>query len=176
VDNVIFGGGWGILSLSGAGIVLANNVFGVMDHDTIHGIQYLSTFNTYTCNDKHGCGGVLANVNHSAWQGVGQYGDNSFAQPDTLGSSQSLFVENNLTDNGSGVIDTDASVGGTQNIGGGSYVCRYNNITGAGVGGGCSNHGTETTGRPRGARQGESYGNTFTCNETTGTTGCGTGS
>jgi hypothetical protein len=166
VDNVVFGSGWTLSQLSGAGVVLPNNVFGVVDHSTAHGMA----FNGGTCHTPNGCGLVLTNISHSAWQGVGQYGDNSWAQPDTFGTNQALYVENNLFDNGSGCDDTDAGVSFTQ-IGGARYVCRFNLFNGVGIGGAVLNHGTETGGRFRGARQYESYNNYAICMNSSG--GCG---
>ena len=80
VDNVIFGSGWALAQLSGSGVILPDNMFGVVDHDTAHG----TAFNGGTCNSQFNCGIVLTNISHSAWQGVGQYGDNSWSQPDTF--------------------------------------------------------------------------------------------
>ena len=53
-------------------------------------------------------------------------------------------------------------------VGGCRMVIRHNTLNNATV----QTHGTETTGRPRGARQVEVYGNAFTC--TNNTSGCAT--
>ena len=166
VDNVIFGSGWGLSQLSGSGVILPDNMFGVIDHSTANG----TARNGGSCTIANGCGIVLANISHSAWQGVGQYGDNSWAQPDTFGTSQALYLENNSFDNGSGCTDTDAGNSFAQ-IGGGRYVCRFSYFNGVGIGGAVPNHGTETTGRIRGGRQFESYNNYAVCGNNTN--GCG---
>jgi hypothetical protein len=166
VDNVVFGSGWALAQLSGSGVILPDNMFGVVDHSTANG----APFNGGTCSIANGCGIVLANISHSAWQGVGQYGDNSWAQPDTFGTNQALYVENNSFNNGSGCDDTDAGSSFPQ-IGGARYVCRFNFFNGVGIGGAVLNHGTETTGRARGARQYESYNNYAICMNSS--RGCG---
>ena len=53
-------------------------------------------------------------------------------------------------------------------VGGCRMVIRHNTLTNATV----QTHGTETTGRPRGSRQVEIYGNSFTCTNTS--QGCST--
>jgi hypothetical protein len=73
---------WGGLVAMSATVIVTDNVFGVLDHNS----AYLDDPNAYY---------ELVNFNHSAWQGVGQYGDKSWASPDSFGSNQSLYVEAN---------------------------------------------------------------------------------
>jgi hypothetical protein len=94
---------------------------------------------------------VALYCSHEAWGGVGSFGDNSWAQPSSMGTGQALFLEDNeLNDDasqGSGFID-------------GAHGCRavirHNLISYVGT------HGTESTQRNRGFRQLEIYENTFT--------------
>jgi hypothetical protein len=140
VDNVTFPVSWdGPLS---GGLILADNVFGVLDHNNASGV---------------GLGPPLVQINHASWQGVGDYGDNSFAAADSFGTNQALYLENNLLAGARG-IENDV---GPQ-IGGGRVVCRYNTsnpTSGTGV---CSSHGTAWSGRGRGLRQIEFYRNSVT--------------
>ena len=57
---------------------VVDNVFGVVDHNSssVRGCEFLS-------------------FNHSAWKGVGAYGDNSWASPDSFGTNQAIYLENN---------------------------------------------------------------------------------
>jgi hypothetical protein len=120
-----------------------NDVFGVLDHLTL---------STTT-------GGELANVGYGSWGAVGAYGDNSWAQPDTFGTGQALYIEDStITDsNASSVFsltDTDFFP-----YGGGRLVVRHNTLTNALA----YMHGTESTGRARGGRQIEVYDNQMLC-------------
>jgi hypothetical protein len=151
VDNLTFPSSWVSAHLSDANVVIAANVFGVLDHNSITGSSAASPLG-------------LVNVNHAAWQGIGQYGDNSWASPDTFGTAQALYIENNTFSYGF-ADDTDG--GDTyQDTGGGRFVCRYNTFNNISEFGACEDHGTESTGRPRGGRQIEAYGNSFICTNT----------
>jgi hypothetical protein len=141
VDNVNFSG-WGGNGSAASWMIRADNVYGVLDHNTV---------------DKM----LLANISHSAWLGVGKYGDNSWAQPDSLGTGAALYLENNSFTNNGGAEDTDAS-DAYEDVGGGRIVVRYNNYTGL-ASSASYFHGTETTGRPRGGRQLEFYSNIVGC-------------
>jgi len=131
-----------------------DDVFGVMDHNTI----------------PSGSQTELSNNNFSAYLGVGQYGDNSWAQPDSFGTANNMFYENNIwhtiSNGGMSMIDSDVSDGSITSIGGARGVCRYNTVTvdsgGQGIGV-CAVHGTENTGRPRSGRELEIYNNTINC-------------
>jgi hypothetical protein len=111
-------------------------VIGVIDHNQF----------TQDCN----AGTVITYGTH--WKG-GNYGDGSWAAPTNFGSSQFLFIEDNTFN---GVLPpfvmpmTDA-------YGGARFVVRHNQINDCLV----ANHGTESTGRTRGARAMEVYNNTF---------------
>lgn len=105
--------------------------WGVIDHITMQG-------------DK--ARGIL--IRHTTWQQVGAWGDNSWAQPDTMGTNQAIFVEDssfNLTNaNGHGSVACE---------GGCRIVVRHNTLPFLGT------HGTDSTHRTRGMRQEEVYGN-----------------
>jgi hypothetical protein len=133
-------------------MIRTDNVFGVIDHCT------LPTGSTVE----------LLNANHSAYLGVGGYGDNSWAQPDTFGGANVLYMENNVVTTNQSVNDCDTNpLGG--NIGGCRIAARYNHITGAsGFFSAFYGHGLDTDGRPQGLRQLEAYGNTLTCNQSSG--------
>lgn len=144
VDNIIFTSGtWGAVSDCGC-MMAVDNVFGVADHNT--GSE--PTSGAY----------FMVDVSFDAWQGVGAYGDNSFASADTFGTAQTFFIENNSM---SGVRLTEndvAPVGGA--VGGARFVCRFNTLTNMSGDGLCGAHGTAWGGRFRGQRQAEVYYNT----------------
>lgn len=141
LDNLNFSG-WGGNGATAGWMARVDNVYGVLDHNTMDTV-------------------LLANVSHSAWLGTGQYGDNSWAQADTLGTASALYFENNSFTGNGGPEDTDASDTITD-VGGARVVVRYNTYTGL-AGSASYFHGTETTGRPRGGRQLEFYNNTLGC-------------
>jgi hypothetical protein len=140
-DNLTFTTGQWAAALAG-GFVLVDNVFGVVDHNT--------------ASESSGTE-FLVQISFDAWQGVGAYGDNSFASPDTFGTAQAMYMENN---NVSGIRLSENDVpppGG--GVGGGRWVCRFNqlpNMPGDGI---CGAHGTAWGGRFRGMRQVEAYYN-----------------
>jgi hypothetical protein len=147
IDNVTFDGSFqGTISNSDT-VMVTDNVFGVLDHNSMSGTA-------------GGCLFEFVNYNNSAWAGTGAYGDNSWASADSFGTPQALYEENNAF--GAQVIpgETESAVpnGG---MGGGRIVSRFNTCTSCYVG--VANHGTESDGRPRGGRQIEYYGNTFVC-------------
>jgi hypothetical protein len=89
---------------------------------------------------------------HENWNG-GSYGDGSWADDARLGTASALYMEDNTyQSNGSknGVVD---AVGGTH------YVFRMNQVHDDIL----VAHGTESSGRSRGTRAVEVYGNTLTC-------------
>lgn len=134
-------------SFSDASFFVSNNPWGVFDHNT-------------PGDTASGNGLDLVNVVASSWLGVGSWGDESWAQPDTLGTEEAIYLENNLFTNAFGT-DVDNSTGG-----GGRFVCRFNVFNSITQAGACGNHGTESTGRARGGRQSESYENIGTCTNT----------
>jgi hypothetical protein len=144
VDNINFVSGW--FGVASGGLILEDNMFGVVDHTT--------------SNEPSASAFFLVQVSHSAWKGIGANGDNSFASPSTVGTNQAFFIENNSASNVR-LTDNDVPpIGG--GVGGARYVCRFNSIPlmqGDGV---CGAHGTAWGGRFRGQRQLEVYYNTIT--------------
>jgi hypothetical protein len=132
LDNLTIPSTWGTSGIAPGDFALLDDMFGVVDHN-------------YLLSD------ILANVNHSSWQGVGLYGDNSWFSPDTFGTAQALYFENNTLNGGLALTDT------TEYGGGARFVCRFNQVDGANNV--CYIHGTDTGQRERGGRQEEGYGN-----------------
>jgi hypothetical protein len=146
VDNINFVTGWS--SYLTGGLTICDNFFGVLDHNTAN-------------EPSAGGSPPLAQISFDSWQGVGNYGDNSFASPDTFGTNQTLFIENNSLTGARGT-ENDVGVSSTQ-IGGARYVCRFNTWNNLSSTGACTAHGTAWGGRFRGQRQVEFYGNTIQC-------------
>jgi hypothetical protein len=151
VDNISFVPNvWGITIFNGA-FVLTDNVFGVLDHNTLNDNSWVAT---------GGAGPPMLDMSNSAWQGIGTNGNYSFGAPDTFGTSQALYLENN-TVTYLRMTDNDVTpVGGA--YGGARIVCRFNqnpSINGSGV---CGAHGTAWAGL-RSIRQFEAYYNTVNC-------------
>ena len=123
---------------------------GVMDHNTI------PTGST----SNH-----LYSAQMASYLGVGQFGDNSWAQPDTMGSATNAFAENNqVYINGSTFNDcTEAPPGAGETSGGCRVVNRFNHATGDTMFDFTAVHGLDTTGRPRSGRHTEAYGNIVNC-------------
>lgn len=151
VDNVTFDNWAGHASAGiSYGISAVGDMFGVLDHNTINGVSgnYLQ----------------LVEQSNASYLGVGQYGDNSWAQPENYGSANFLYFENN-TFNDAGATENEGSAGAYENQGGGRVVARFNtfNIT-DNYNVALAWHGTESSGRPRSTRAYEFYENTWTCN------------
>lgn len=149
IDNVTFGLNtqWTEANngSQAAAMVRINDAFGVLDHNTAPNNSNVELFNAQMYS----------------YLGVGANGDNSWAQPDSLGGANNVFAENNLWYSGYlSLNDCEAS-----NIGGCRFVDRYNTITQSTNGsfGIAQNHGTETGGRGRSGREMEVYNNTLTC-------------
>jgi hypothetical protein len=81
------------------------------------------------------------------WNGQDN-GDGSWAASTGFGSSQWLFIEDNIS--GHGAL--------TDGYAGARFVVRHNQLNDGDI----QNHGTESTGRIRGSRAEEIYNNTFT--------------
>jgi hypothetical protein len=141
-DNITFASGEWQQALDG-GLVAVDNVFGVVDHNSASESPSGATF--------------LMQISFDAWQGVGSYGDNSFATADTLGTAQQMYIENNSVA-GIRMEDNDVSPGNSS--GGARWTCRFNELTNMSGDGLCGAHGTAWGGRFRGMRQMESYYNT----------------
>jgi hypothetical protein len=150
VSNIYFGksvpwtsGGNGSAS---TWLIRSDNVFGVIDHNTV----------------PAGSDVVFDDSELSAYLGVGAYGDNSWAQPDTFSGADNLFVENNSVYVTRSLSDCEVNpIGGA--IGGCRSVGRFNQITSSNGFGVFGLHGLDTDGRPRGGRQLTVYGNSITC-------------
>ena len=168
-DNIWFGLGspWGqeLYGSQSEAAFLVENAFGVLDHDTV-------------CTSSAVCVGPadfeMLNASLGYYLGVGQYGDNSWAQPDSLGGANNIFVENNLLWKGGyyAISDTEESDTFTDR-GGARIVVRYNTMHATGTSatfGIFQNHGMDSGGRTRGGREAEVYDNTYYC-AVTGT-GC----
>ena len=150
LDNLIIPEVWDNVGISGSTPAFITGVFGVADHNTVG-------------DNLNGTNGVIGltfmDIGHGSWRGVGGWGDNSWASPDTFGTNQAFYLENNIFTNANG---TDTEEYGT-NWGGARFVCRFNTFNSITQSGVCTAHGTDTTGRPRGVRQWEAYFNTGTC-------------
>jgi hypothetical protein len=115
---------------------------GVIDHNTID------------CSAVSVCTNYF---NGASWQNVGCCGDNSWAQPDTVGTSEALFLEDNVWINNQSVTKSGSFC--MDGWAGFRVVMRYNSIRACSIGG----HGTDSAGgTARGLRQLEFYNNTFT--------------
>src|SRR5206468_12456501 len=124
-----------------------NNPNGTMCPDTVIGVIDHNQFSIRTP-------GISAR--DSRWNGDADgKGDLSWASPTNFGSSQFLFIE----DNTASVANPESLVekGITDAVGGARFVVRYNVLTNVSV----QTHGTESSGRVRGVRADEIYGNTF---------------
>ncbi len=150
VDNITFNNWAGHASAGiSYGMSVVGNMFGVIDHNTINGVA-----NNYL---------QLVEFSHASYQGAGSYGDNSWHQPESYGSSNFLFIENNAF-NTAGCCENEGSVGGLATQGGGRVVVRFNQFNNMdNLNFSMGWHGTESNGRPRSTRAFEYYGNTFTC-------------
>jgi hypothetical protein len=155
LDHLTAPSSWAANGLSDDSFAYVSNVFGVADHNVIGDVRVASN------------GVDFINVGHGSWQGVGSWGDNSWASADTFGTAQAFYIEDNVLSN---ALITDTDIGGASG-GGARLVCRFNTINNISSGGGCTGHGTDTTGRARGVRQWEAYYNVGEC--TNSATGCG---
>jgi hypothetical protein len=150
IDNITFGVStqWTEAgnSSQAAAVIRVDDVFGVMDHNTIPSGSEIELFNAQMYS----------------YLGVGSYGDNSWAQPNSLGGANNVFAENNLFYSAAYFPLNDCEAG---NIGGCRVVDRYNTmyVSGSGAFGIFANHGTETSGRGRSGREAEVYDNTYHC-------------
>jgi len=97
-------------------------------------------------------GGIAIEVEHHAWNGVGNFGDNSWAEPSHFGTDQFVFIEDNSFRGPEG-----AHFWALDGQRGGRAVFRYNIVEN----GSLSVHGTESGGRSRGFRALELYRNKF---------------
>jgi hypothetical protein len=156
IDNIYFGKTtqWGAATNGGSNatwLLRSDNVFGVIDHNTV----------------PPGSDVVFDDNELSAYLGVGGYGDNSWAQPDSFGTANAVYMENNSIYVTRSFSDCEiAPAGGA--IGGCRSVGRFNQITSNGGFGVFGLHGLDTDGRPRAGRQLEVYGNSVVCTSGSG--------
>jgi hypothetical protein len=120
------------------GDLVCDTVIGVIDH------------NQWTKNSN--AGAIIIYGSHWNEPG-GRFGDGSWAAPTNFGSSQFLFIEDNTFNCNlpSYVLPITDAYGGSR------FVVRHNTIHDGFV----TEHGTESTGRIRGARAVEVYNNTY---------------
>ena len=128
--------------MDGADIAV-DGVFGVIDHNS---------------SSETSPSPFFTMISDSAWQGVGNYGDNSFASADTFGTANVIYIENN-TISGMRLMDNDVAPANGA-VGGARWVDRFNTVTNMSGNGLDGAHGTAWGGRFRGMRQVESYYNT----------------
>jgi hypothetical protein len=151
IDNIYFGkttqwtaGGNG--GSNATWLIRSDNVFGVIDHNTV----------------PTGSDVVFDDNELSAYLGVGAYGDNSWAQPDTFGTERAVYMENNSIYVTRSLSDCEiAAAGGA--VGGCRSVGRFNQVTSSNGFGVFGLHGLDTDGRPQAGRQLEVYGNSINC-------------
>ncbi|MGI0100953.1 MAG: hypothetical protein ACREBH_04540 [Candidatus Micrarchaeaceae archaeon] len=149
LTNLLFSGFNESGNSSGSGSnISVDNVFGVVDHCTFNALNPTGVVEAL-------------NIELSSYQGIGQYGDNSWSQPFTWGAAQALYAENNVTSDGYQLTETEYPVSFSE-AGGAREVVRFNHLGSATVGAPIGWHGTETGGRWRGGLQVEAYGNDYT--------------
>lgn len=155
VDHITFSGWANVTKVGNSyGITAVGDMFGVFDHNTINGNPG---------NYLH-----LTEISNASYQGIGQYGDNSWAQPPAYGSSNFMFFENNIF-NTAGATENEGTPGNYINQGGCRVVVRFNQFNDVDtLNFSMGWHGTESNGRPRGCSFFEFYGNTYTCTATAG--------
>lgn len=146
-DNLTFSGWAGHSNgFNSYGINGASNVFGVLDHNTVNGSagQYLH----------------FVEFGLPSFKGIGDYGDNDYAEPENFGSADFLFIENNQF-NTAGASENETNL--VKN-GGGRLVARFNTFSNMdGINFLIGWHGTESSGRSRSVHAFEAYGNTAVC-------------
>ena len=118
-------------------VYIQGSVLGVIDHN--HVIS------------SGGQRGAIV-VEHPKWGG-GDHGDGSWADASHWGTDRFVFIEDNVFDG-----PPDGHMDATDATKGGRFVFRYNELTNAKVGA----HGTDSSGRDRGGRAFEVYGNVAT--------------
>lgn len=158
IDHITFNN-WAGVCCSGNGnsfgLMAISNFFGVLDHNTVNG-------NSSSLNFLQLCECSMGN-----FLGQGSYGDYSWNQPENYGSSQFLFIENNIF-NHAGCCENEARAASFSDQGGGRVVVRFNTFTMDNRNSAMFWHGTESDGRPRGGRTWEFYANTGTCVQISG--------
>jgi hypothetical protein len=129
------------------------------DHLNAHALEFYQVYGVvdnnvglYTATRRFanvwGAGGAVGN----------DYGDGAWTAAARFGTDQFLFFEDNTL-----AFDSGFHSGHIDAFGGARYVARHNTVTRGHFG----SHGTESTGRYRGARAMEVYRNTFISDGTT---------
>lgn len=121
-----------ITALSGTAVTTDGWLYGVIDHNIFEKTVRQAI-----------------RVYHTGWEGK-SFGDGSFSSPSTLGSEKAVYLEDNIIRCS---VATDAYAGAR-------YVVRHNLLETTGIP--VQNHGTDSTGRARGAFSWEVYRNTAT--------------
>jgi glucuronoarabinoxylan endo-1,4-beta-xylanase len=130
-------------------MIRVDDAIGVVDH---------STLPTGSLSNH------LYTAQMSSYLGVGQFGDNSWAQPDSFGGLTNWFAENNQVNLNGSTFNDCTEAGITVNQSGGCRVVnRFNHSIGYNAFAYTAVHGTDSTGRPRSGRHTETYGNVLTC-------------
>jgi hypothetical protein len=163
IDNIVWGKTheWTYPGTA-TSLIATDNVFGVVDHNTVPTPSSAGPNTT-----------EFININHTSWQGIGNGGDNSLASPSTFGTDQSVYLENNnfFMDTYPITENEFPAMGGYPAAGGSRITARFNQITDRNGMGVFGYHGSETSGRSRTGRQMEVYGNSINCE---GNGGCNT--
>lgn len=149
MDNITFSNWAGHVSAGiSYGINAVGDMFGVVDHNTVNGAagNYLQ----------------LIEQSNASYLGVGSYGDNVWAQPESYGSANFLYYENNAIHYG-GLSEDEGSTGSQANQGGCRIAGRFNVFDTDNINVQLAWHGTESNGRPRSCRAWEFYQNTINC-------------
>lgn len=150
VDHNVFTGGWSQASLGAYSLIWATNVFGVLDHNTLQAPAVNTVY-------------ALANISHAGYlSATSQFGDSSWSTAPSFGTANELYLEDNTFGQGTFGTDCDHS-DSVADVGGCRQVGRFNTFNEPIYGAPIQNHGTESTGRPRGGYSMEVYGNHFTC-------------
>lgn len=117
-------------------------------HGYVRGVMSRIVIDTYTFSTP-------IHMSHESWGGVGEHGDNSWAQDSTMGTAQAIYIEDSTITCHIGsycpATDGDAAP---------RFVFRFNRLTNAQS----LHHGLDTPGRPRGTRQWEYYNNVLVNN------------
>jgi hypothetical protein len=128
IDHITFN------NMQSTGILVNGDAWGVIDHSIFNGAHKR---------------GVL--IHHTSWGQVGAWGDNSWSQPDTMGTNQAVFVEDSTFN-----ITHASGAGSVACEFGGRCVARYNTLPYLGT------HGNDSGQRMRSIRQFEVYNNIIT--------------
>ena len=128
--------------------VVPKGTSGLIFYGDVRGVVSKNTFDLSAAN------GYAMYIHHNTWNGIGDFGDSSWASPNSLGTSDAIFIESNTFLNNQSVSGFYYALDGWN----GSRVTIRNNIFNNVIFG---NHGTESGGRQRGQRQLEIYSNIF---------------